>query len=83
MSVIISPETITYVWKFVAQSDGDEVGIKIKMTCYKADYIGILKKNNEIEKIRWLYYDDLEWISEVDKIIFNYLKRKFILNIQV
>jgi hypothetical protein len=44
------------------------------MTCYKADYLGVLKKNNEIEEIRWLNYDDLELISEVDKIIFNFLK---------
>lgn len=76
LSVLILPETITYVGTFVAQSDSDEEGIKVKMTCYKADYIGLLKKNNEIEEIKWLCYEDLELVSEVDKIIFNYLKKE-------
>jgi hypothetical protein len=39
------------------------------------DYIGILKADNEIEKnIKWLNFNDLDIISEVDKIILNDLK---------
>jgi 8-oxo-dGTP diphosphatase len=75
LSVDILQETISYVGTFIAQSDGDTEGVNVKMTCYKADYIGVLKKNNEIEEIRWLNYKDLEIISEVDKIIFNFLKK--------
>jgi 8-oxo-dGTP diphosphatase len=74
LSVDILLGSIKYVGTFTAQSDGDKEGINVKMTCYKADYLGVLKKNNEIEEIRWLNYDDLELISEVDKIIFNFLK---------
>lgn len=76
LSVNIVPETITYLGTFIAQSDGDKQGINVKMTCYKADYLGVLKKNNEIEKIRWLSYNDYNLISEVDKIIFDYLKKE-------
>ncbi len=75
LSVDILPDTIKYVGTFTAQSDGDKKGINVKMTCYKADYIGVLKKNNEIEEIRWLSYNDIEVISEVDKIIFDFLKK--------
>lgn len=76
LSVDIVQETIKYVGTFTAQSDGDKVGVNVKMTCYKAAYVGTLEKNNEIAEIRWLNYDDLELISEVDKIIFNFLKEE-------
>jgi 8-oxo-dGTP diphosphatase len=76
LSVDIIQETITYVGTFTAQSDGDTAGVNVKMTCYKADYLGVLEKNNEIEEIRWLSYNDLDIISEVDKIIFAFLKKR-------
>ncbi|WP_230158635.1 NUDIX domain-containing protein [Flavobacterium sp. CECT 9288] len=76
LSVDILPETIMYIGTFTAQSDGDKKGVNVKMTCYKADYIGVLEKNNEIKEIRWLSYNDLPIISEVDKIIFNFLKNE-------
>jgi 8-oxo-dGTP diphosphatase len=76
LSVDILNETINYVGTFIAQSDGDMAGVNVKMTCYKADYLGALKKNSEIEEIRWLSYNDLDIISEVDKIIFDFLKKR-------
>jgi 8-oxo-dGTP diphosphatase len=76
LSVDILHETIEYVGTFIAQSDGDTAGVNVKMTCYKADYLGVLKKNNEIEEIRWLSYNDLHLISEVDKIIFDFLRKR-------
>lgn len=75
LSVDILNDTIKYIGTFTAQSDGDKEGVNVKMTCYKAEYFGTLEKNNEIEEIRWLNYNDLSIISEVDKIIFNFLKK--------
>ena len=74
LSVEIIKESIEYVGTFKAQSDGAKKGIIVKMTCYKANYKGDLIADNEIEEIRWLNFNDLELISEVDKIIFKYLK---------
>ncbi len=79
LSVEIIKESIEYVGTFKAQSDGAIDGTIVKMTCYKANYIGNLKEDNEIEEIRWLNYNDLEVISEVDKIIFKHLKDKGLL----
>jgi 8-oxo-dGTP diphosphatase len=76
LSIDILNETINYVGTFIAQSDGDMAGVNVKMTCYKADYLGALKKNSEIEEIRWLSYNDLDIISEVDKIIFDFLRKR-------
>ncbi len=79
LSVDIIKESIEYVGTFKAQSDGAKEGIIVKMTCYQANYIGDLKEDNEIEEIRWLNFNDLEIISEVDKIIFKHLKDKGLL----
>jgi 8-oxo-dGTP diphosphatase len=76
LSVDVLQETISFVGTFIAQSDGDREGINVKMTCYKADYTGVLQKNNEIEEIRWLSYQDLGIISAVDKMIFDFLKNE-------
>lgn len=76
LSVIIIPDTAEYIGTFSAQADGNKEGINVIMTCYKAKYIGTLKANNEIEKIKWLNYKDLNIISEVDKKIFFFLKEK-------
>jgi ADP-ribose pyrophosphatase YjhB (NUDIX family) len=79
LSVDIIKESIKYVGTFKAQSDGAMEGIIVKITCYEANYIGDLKEANEIEEIKWLNYNDLEIISEVDKIIFKHLKDKGLL----
>jgi 8-oxo-dGTP pyrophosphatase MutT (NUDIX family) len=74
LSVKIKTNTIEYVGTFKAQSDGAKEGVLVKMTCYKAEYEGVLKVSSEIEEIKWLNYKDLEIVSEVDKIIFGFLK---------
>ncbi|NRT13584.1 NUDIX domain-containing protein [Flavobacterium sp. 14A] len=79
LSVEIIKESIKYYGTFKAQAHGSADGVLVKMTCYNADYIGIIKADNEIEKIKWLNFSDLDIISEVDKIIFNDLKNKGLL----
>jgi 8-oxo-dGTP pyrophosphatase MutT (NUDIX family) len=75
LSVKIKKETIEYVGTFIAQSDGAKEGVLVKMTCYRAEYNGILHPSSEIEEIKWLNYKDLDIISEVDKKIFRFLKK--------
>ena len=76
LSVTITPNTAKYIGTFSAQSDGAKQGIQVIMTCYKAKYSGNLKANSEIEEIKWLNYADINTVSAVDKIIFDYLKEK-------
>ena len=76
LSVDILPNTLQYVGTFSAQSDGAKEGVTVIMTCYKAEYYGGLKANSEIEEIKWLNYNDLEIVSEVDKKIFSSLNEK-------
>ncbi|MGD1945132.1 MAG: NUDIX domain-containing protein [Croceivirga sp.] len=74
LNVKIDRNTIEYVGTFKAQSDGAKDGVIVKMTCYKAEYDGIMEPTSEIEEIRWLNYKDLDIVSEVDKKIFGFLK---------
>ena len=50
------------------------------MTCYTAEFTGEIKPSSEIQEIRWLNYKDMDIISPVDKLIFENLYEKGILN---
>lgn len=76
LTVEILPETIKYIGTFEAQADSHAAGIIVKMTCYEAQFTGNLTPSNEIEEIRWLTFDDINLVSEVDKIIFHHLREK-------
>ena len=76
LTIAITPATIQYIGTFQAQADGHPSGVMVKMTCYSAEYGGEIKPSNEIEEIRWLNYADIDLVSEVDKIIFRFLKER-------
>lgn len=73
LSVTIDPKTLRYIGTFEAQAHGHSEGIIVKMTCYSGEYSGELKVSSEIEELKWLNHSDQDKISEVDKIIFDYL----------
>lgn len=74
LNVSIISETIKYLGTFSAQADSHRAGIFVKMTCYTAEFEGSLEPCNEIDEIKWLSYTDREQVSEVDKLIFDFLK---------
>lgn len=80
LSVDIKIDTIEFVGVFQAQAHGHPAGTIVKMTCYMAGYTGQLKAAAEIEEIKWLNYSDKDIIAEVDKLIFDYLKEKELLD---
>lgn len=80
LNVEIDSETLTYIGTFEAQAHGHAEGVIVKMTCYSGKYVGQLEANSEIEEIKWLSYTDKYQISEVDKLIFEDLKQKNLLD---
>ncbi|CAM1372910.1 NUDIX hydrolase [Tenacibaculum xiamenense] len=76
LKVNIKKETINYIGTFSAQADGARDGVFVKMTCYEAEYTGALEASSEIEEFKWLNYKDIDIVSEVDKVIFDFLKEK-------
>lgn len=76
LSIDLHAGTLQLVGVFQAQAHGHTAGIEVKMTCYTADYVGEINAAAEIEEVRWLQYIDKDKISEVDKLIFDFLKEK-------
>jgi 8-oxo-dGTP diphosphatase len=74
LDVHLLPETVQFVGTFEAQAHGKAEGVKVRMTCYTADYDGEIKPTSEIEEVAWFTYADKERTAPVDKIIFDWLK---------
>ena len=80
LSVDLIEETIKLVGIFEAQADSHPQGVIVKMTCYTANYKGIIKENSEIETVKWLNYKNQNIISEVDQQIFSFLNEQNLLD---
>jgi 8-oxo-dGTP pyrophosphatase MutT (NUDIX family) len=76
LNVSIISATIKYFGTFKAQADSHKAGVIVKMTCYTAEFEGNLEPCSEIEEIKWLSYAERDEVSEVDKLIFDFLKEK-------
>ena len=80
LTIDIKKDTIKYYGTFKAQAHGKAEGIIVKMTCYEAEFDGNLEADSEIQEVVWLEYKDLDKISPVDKLIFQDLHDKGLLN---
>ncbi len=76
LSVEIKIKTLFFIGIFEAQADGHKPGILVQMTCYTASYKGKLLPASEIAEMVWLNYKDRHMVSEVDMLIFDFLKDK-------
>lgn len=79
LNVDLKPETIKLYGVFEAQAHDKPEGIMIRMTCYTADYDGVLTPSSEIQDIAYYTYAQREIVGPVDQIIFDDLKNKSIL----
>ena len=64
---------------FEAQAHGKPEGVMVRMTCYTADYDGVLTPSSEIQDIAYYTYAQREIVGPVDQIIFDDLKSKGVL----
>lgn len=75
LSVDLITATMKPVGIFEAQAHGHGTGILVRMNCYEAEYNDTINPDNEIDEVVWLSYKDREMVSEVDKLIFDFLKK--------
>ncbi|MFD9964389.1 NUDIX domain-containing protein [Amycolatopsis sp. NPDC058986] len=73
LAVTIDRATARHVGTFEAQAHGHDTGITVRMTCYTAEYDGVLVPSSEIEEIVWFTYADRDRVSPVDQVIFDHL----------
>ncbi len=79
LSIDIQPETIEYMGTFFAQADEKPLGHIVKLTCYKSNFQGECKANQEIEEIRWINYQEKKICSSATQLVLEDLKNKHIL----
>ena len=75
-SVDLIAHTIRHLGTFEAQAHGKPEGTVVRMTCYTGEYTGILAPASEVEELAWFAYQDRERTAPVDKIIFDWLKKR-------
>ncbi|MFC7546591.1 NUDIX domain-containing protein [Plantactinospora sp. GCM10030261] len=73
LSVDIVADTARPAGTFQAQAHGHPDGTMVRMSCYTADYRGILRPSSEIAEMVWLTHADRDRVSPVDRIIFDHL----------
>jgi len=76
LDVDLIPETIKPYGIFEAQAHGKVEGLVVRMTCYTAKYQGEFKPTSEVAKMDWFDYSRKDEVSPVDKLIFDDLKSK-------
>ncbi len=79
LNVDLRPETLVYLGQFEAQAHGKPPGVLVRMTCYQADYDGVLTPTSEIAEIAWLGYADKAHTSLVAHQIFDWLQERALL----
>ena len=82
LSVDLLPETIQFAGEFIAQADGKEAGVQVKITGYTARYQGELKPAAEIAEMAWLTYADREKCSLVVQQIFDWLQQQDMISLE-
>ena len=80
LSVDLIEDSIQFLGIFTGQAHGHSEGIQVKMQCYTSHFTGILQPAAEIEKMVWLCFEDIKKVSPVDKIIFQWLKERNLIN---
>ena len=79
LNVDLRPKTLVYLGQFEAQAHGKPPGVLVRMTCYTADYDGVLTPTSEIAEIAWLGYADKAHTSVVAHQIFDWLQERALL----
>ncbi|WP_439581405.1 NUDIX hydrolase [Dyadobacter bucti] len=80
LSVKIDPSTLVFYGEFQAQAHNHPDGVMVRMRCYITTALGPFYPAAEIEEVRWLSCADMDIISTVDKIIFDDLRSRGLLD---
>jgi len=72
------PKSIQFYKTYVGQSYGQSGGIKIKITCFKADLDGSIKSKNN--QTKYLSFEDKNESSMISQMVFNDLKEQGIIS---
>ncbi|MFC9898076.1 NUDIX domain-containing protein [Nocardia sp. NPDC127579] len=67
LTVALLPDTVAHVGTYEAADNG----LLVRMSCYTAEYHGILTASSEIDALAWFGYADRELVPPVDQLLFD------------
>ena len=76
LQVTLDISSLKIMGIFEARAHGVQPGVMVRMRCYTGGYTGELCPDSEISEMVWLSYSDRNMVSEVDKLIFDFLNKK-------
>lgn len=76
LDIELIPKSLRFINKFKAQAHGNPEGIILQMTCYSADFTGVINSSSEIEEVLWLTHKDKERATLMMKIILDWFKER-------
>jgi len=76
LKVQLEANSLEFAGFFKAQAHGHAEGVEVHMQCYYGKYKGTLAASSEIESIAWMNRDNMDQVSFVDRIIFNWLAKE-------
>lgn len=76
LTIKLVPGSVKHYGTFEAQAHGRPEGTIVRMTCYTADFEGMLQPSSEIQDLAYYTYAQRDIIGPVDQIIFDDLKAK-------
>jgi len=76
LQILLDTSSLKFIGIFEAPAHGLQSGMMVRMRCYTGDYKGELCPDSEISEMVWLSYADRNMVSEVDKLIFDFLNKK-------
>jgi len=80
LNVAILPATMRHYGNFKAQAHGKPEGVIVKMTCYTAEFNGVLMPGSEINALAFYDYSQRGIVGPVCRLIFDDLKAKKLIN---
>lgn len=76
LTVSLTPPSISYLTVFEAQAHGMPEGVKVKITCYTADYEGKISASSEIAEYTWFTSADIPQATKPGELCLNWLKER-------
>jgi len=76
VSVHLIPSSIKYAETFKAQADEKDCDTIVKLTCYYADFQGVLTPDSEIEEMGFINFQDKLLCSVGSIQVMNWLKKR-------
>lgn len=76
LQISLDISSLKFIGIFEAEAHGFQPGVFVRMRCYMGSYSGELCPDSEIAEMVLLNYSDRNMVSEVDKLVFDFLNKK-------